>query len=291
MRSSTLLPILLAATSLALAGCDGGAGYGVASPPPPPVTPTPTPTPAGPPPIIPGATTSQQFAVAGSTHSYAGIQAPRLDAAEQLQVRYVQSTNSYEVQLPHTEAWSGISFATPGCGCEGYGGDTAFMSLRSKGYQYSRLTDWSDAFMTNHGYEAVGLATPAGGVPVTGTASYSGEIEGQTSEFSNGPTLYGAIQLSFDFGAGNLSGSIVPYLVPTDYPIRLAALGFRDTVYSTGSTTFSGEFDTTLSGINRFSGLFTGPHAEELIGNFAFPYRSPTDGLTYQADGAFVGKK
>jgi len=290
MSRSTIRPLLLA-TAFALAGCGGGGGYGVASAPPPPVTPTPTPTPAGPPPIILGATTSQQFAVAGSTHSYAEIQAPRMDAVDQLQVRYFQSTNSYEVQLPHSEAWSGISFATPNCGCEGYGGDTAFMWLWSKGYQYSRLIDWSDKTMTDHGYEAVGLATPAGGVPVTGTASYAGEIEGQTSEFSNGLTVYGAIQLSFDFGAGNLSGGITPYLEPADVPIHLPTIALRDTVYSTGSTTFSGKFDTNAAGLNSFSGLFTGPNAQELIGNFAFPYKSPIDGQTYQSGGAFVGKK
>jgi hypothetical protein len=43
--------------------------------------------------------------------------------------------------------------------------------------------------------------------------------------------------------------------------------------------------------VNSFSGLFTGPHAEELIGNFAIPYRSPINSQVYQADGAFVGKK
>ena len=37
--------------------------------------------------------------------------------------------------------------------------------------------------------------------------------------------------------------------------------------------------------------MFTGPNAEELIGNFAFPYQSPIDSKAYQADGAFVGKK
>jgi hypothetical protein len=165
------------------------------------------------------------------------------------------------------------------------------MWLRSKGYQYSRVIEWSDKTMTAHGYEAVGLATPAGGVPVTGTASYAGEIEGQTSEFSNGLTVYGAIQLSFDFGAGNLSGGITPYLEPADVPIHLPTIALRDTVYSTGSTTFSGKFDTNAAGLNSFSGLFTGPNAQELIGNFAFPYKSPIDGQTYQSGGAFVGKK
>ena len=62
-------------------------------------------------------------------------------------------------------------------------------------------------------------------------------------------------------------------------------------MYSTGRTTFSGQFNSNLPGVNSFSGLFTGPHAEEVIGNFAFPYRSPIDNQTYQADGAFVGAK
>jgi hypothetical protein len=50
-------------------------------------------------------------------------------------------------------------------------------------------------------------------------------------------------------------------------------------------------FDTDVAGLNGFSGQFTGPKAEELIGNFAFPYRSPVDGKIYQADGAFVGSR
>ena len=52
-----------------------------------------------------------------------------------------------------------------------------------------------------------------------------------------------------------------------------------------------GAFATSLSGRNSFSGLFTGPRAEELIGNFAFPYASPKDGATEQAAGAFVGRR
>ena len=36
---------------------------------------------------------------------------------------------------------------------------------------------------------------------------------------------------------------------------------------------------------------FTGPTAQELIGNFAFPYVSPIDSKSYQASGAFVAKK
>jgi len=98
----------------------------------------------------------------------------------------------------------------------------------------------------------------------------------------------GSILLSFNFAAGTLSGSISPNL---HQGYAFAPLNFRDTVYSTGSTTFSGRFDTTAAGVNSFSGLFTGPTAQELIGNFAFPYVSPIDSKSYQASGAFVAKK
>ncbi len=101
--------------------------------------------------------------------------------------------------------------------------------------------------------------------------------------------ILGDIDLGFNFGAGTLSGSINPILdLGTHY--NLPSLQFTNTVYSTGSTTFSGKFDSTLSGANSFSGLFTGPAAQELIGNFTFPYASPADHHNYQAAGAFVAK-
>ena len=294
MRTLTIRSILLA-TAFALAGCGGGGGGYVSSTPiampMPTPTPTPTPTPAPSPAIIPAATTSQQFAAFGATHSTSGDRTPRLDASEQLQVRYVQSSNSYEVQLPGSQTWAGISLLTSGA-FPNLAGDTAYLWLREGGYQYSRLFEWADKNSTVFGHEAVGMATPASGVPLTGSASYSGQLLGYTSEYqatlADDFPVDGSIDLLFNFGVGSLSGSIKPNLhqgYATD------PLNFRDTVYSKGSTTFSGRFDTTVPGVNSFSGLFTGPSAQELIGNFAFPYRSPVDGKTYQADGAFIGAK
>jgi len=296
MNDRLLCNLLVGAAAVALAGCGGGGGY-MASIPPPPMTPTPTPTPtpapspAPSPAIIPAATTSQQFAAFGATHSSSGDRTPRLDASEQLQVRYVQSSNSYEVQLPGSQAWAGISLLTSGP-FPNVAGDTAYLWLREGGYQYSRLFQWADKNSTVFGHEAVGMATPASGVPLTGSASYSGQLLGYTSEYqatlADDFPVDGSIDLLFNFGVGSLSGSIKPNLhqgYATD------PLNFRDTVYSKGSTTFSGRFDTTVPGVNSFSGLFTGPSAQELIGNFAFPYRSPVDGKTYQADGAFIGAK
>ena len=286
MSVSKVRPILLA-TAFALAGCGGDGGYGVGSTPPPPTvnpTPTPTPTPTPPPPIIPAATTSQQFAVMGMVAGDAFQNGPTIDPGVQIKVRYDASSNSYEVMKPDDQDWQKIIPSGTS-----YQGTSVLVWPVEGDYQYSRLISWNDG--ANSGRNAVGMATPAGGVPATGNATYSGQILGQTSEpHSDGSVLHvdGSIMLSFNFGAGSLSGSITPNL---HTGFNLGTMNFRDTVYSTGSTAFSGKFDTNAAGVNSFSGLFTGPVAQELIGNFAFPYRSPLDGLTYQADGAFVGAK
>ena len=279
MRFKTIGPILLV-TAFSLAGCGGGGGGGVASIPPPP--------PASPPAIIPAATTSQQFTVVGASHLSGG--APLLGAGDQLQVRYIQSSNSYEVQLPHSQTWGAIS---PTSGNPSFYTGALEAYVRQPGYQYSNVLSWSDG--TYSGFEAIGVATPAGGVPVTGSANYSGNFWGQTSEtYMNKPvTAFGGVELSFDFAAGGLSGRFLPfvvYLATTD-DYTLSPVNFRDTVHSEGATSFSGAFDTNLPGLNSFTGLFTGPAAQELIGNFALPYQSPMDGLIYQSDGGFDAKK
>ena len=288
MRNSIIRAIMLAAT-FALAGCGGGGGTDVAStPPPPPPPPAPPPEP---PPIIPAATTSRQFSAVGASHPIDDWGTPQLGAGDQLQVRYVASSNSYEVQLPGGQTWSAIQYTPTGGSPINFIGGGAHLVLWSEDYQYSRLFEWSaDNF---HGYEAIGIPTAAGNVPRTGSASYSGEIAGFTPESNSSDTqwIVGSVEMTFNFEIGSLSGSISPVLTDGAATYSLGTIDFRNTVYSTGSMTFSGEFDTNLAGVNSFSGLFTGPNAQELIGNFALPYKSPIDSQTYQAGGAFVAKK
>jgi hypothetical protein len=213
---------------------------------------------------------------------------PSFDPGEQLQVRYIQSSNSYEIKVPGYD-WEPVS-RHGNIVSNAYGGMR--MSISSTG-QYSSLFSWGDG--DTYGLDAIGMATPASGIPISGSASYSGQILGETTEIhSNVPmAIRGPIELSFDFGLGRLSGSISPVLFRYADPTAnaLGTISFSDTVYSAGSTSFSGKFGTDLAGLNSFSGLFTGPNAEELIGNFAFPYRSPIDGQPHQADGAFMAAK
>lgn len=237
--------------------------------------------------LVPAATKSQQFTAIGASHLQFGDGAPRLGASDQLQVRYDASSKSYEIRLPDSQTWTVLG---PKSEVEAVSGGVT-VTIQNLSYRYSTPIEWfTDGSLA--GVEAIGIATPDGGVPVTGSATYTAFAEGRTSESALiDPLILGTMTLNFDFGRGDLSGSLSATLDPEWSGYQLDTLSFRDTVYSKGSTTFSGKFDTNLTGVNSFSGLFTGPSAQELIGNFAFPYKSPIDGHTYQADGAFVGAK
>lgn len=282
--------VLLAGTALALTACGGGGG-GVNSTPPAPIT-TPAPPGGQGQVLIPAATTSQQFATFGA--SYTDMPSPQtpptspasLATDDQLQVRYDASTKLYQVQVPGSATWT-----NPGVAAR-------INPDATPGYQYSALALWFTFGSPQRvGEIALGIPTPAGGVPASGTATYQGMLIGRSSEsifdFLGGSYgrgwIEGSIALSFDFGAGSLSGSVNP-TVYLDQRYSLGTLNFAQTVYSPGSTSFSGRFDTSLSGLNSFSGIFTGPAANEAIGNFAFPYTSPVNGQPAQAAGAWVAR-
>jgi hypothetical protein len=168
-------------------------------------------------------------------------------------------------------------------------------------YRYSNLAVWGGVGANGQGvggYTAVGISTPAAGVPRTGSASYQGLIEGGSTVVCacgwDGEQaqahIDGAVSLTFDFGQGSLSGALHPSLY-ADKHYDLGALIVANTVFGVGSPNFSGTFATNLSGPNAFSGLFTGPTAEELIGNWSFPFASPLDGTIQSATGAMIAKR
>ena len=308
MRIGNHKVILSSVLALSLTACGGGSGgsaSGIASTPtPPPPTPGPTPTPTA---IISAANSSQQFAGKGATVTYPGGtgQASVATAdSQQLKVRYDAASRTYEVQLPSSQTWQVISLdpniQPNSTQYKTNGSEKIYLSLiesGATGYKYSALALWSDPQAGLYGGLAFGIPTPAGGVPTTGTATYAGQISGRTTETfydwlaktSFPGSVEGGISLSFNFGAGSLSGSISPVIYGLSKN-SLGTLSFTNTVYSAGSTVFSGQFGTNLSGLNAFSGQFTGPQAQELIGSFVFPYTSPADGHVYQAGGGFVAK-
>lgn len=285
------------ALAMALTACGGGGGA-LNSTPTPALTPTPTPTPTSSAVEIFQSPATQEFATIGSGNS--------------LRIRYDAATNKYEV-MAEGRGWEtlvddpsfsphpgdpNVSFVFAATNASHFMIRTHYSYAEpTVRYLYSNLAPWSVGSVG--GVTAFGMATLAGGVPVVGSASYQGIIEGRTTEtYVDGWSdegvapgyVQGNINLAFDFGNGSLSGSISPIL-HLDRSHNLAPMQLTNTVYSIGSTTFSGQFATTLTGANSLSGLFTGPAAQELIGSFAFPYTSPVDDKKYQAAGAFVGKR
>lgn len=290
--------ILAAAASLALSAC-GGAGIGVGSTPPPPLTATPPASAASTAVELFQNPASQEFATSGSG-------AP-------LRIRYDAASNKYEVNTgsgqwnallddPNSSPLPGnpnVNFAIAGGG---------FLMIRAHyaypadySYRYSNLAVWSGPGANGQsvgGYTAVGIPTSLAGVPRTGSASYQGLIEGGSTVVcacgwdgqQANATIDGSVSLTFDFGQGSLSGALHPSLY-ADKHYDLGTLAFTNTVFGIGSQNFSGTFATSVSGPNAFSGMFTGPNAQELIGNWSFPFTSPLDGTIQSATGAMIAKR
>lgn len=321
----------LSVLALALTACGGGGGAYVSGIPAPPVnptptptpspTPTPTPTPTSPqqataaPAIMRGGIASQEFASKGATLSevsFPKYDGPLTGSADVLRIRYDASSNKYEVLEPQTSTWRALtpSQGTTPIGLEWRTGETTpYTGLYpqrapdslpedlANSYSYSALAIWFNGQTGRLGTVAFGLASQASAIPISGSASYNGFIAGDSTEtwdwgsWGRGlASVEGNIKLTFDFGLGSLSGSVSPQIY-VDSRYDLAPINFANTVYAAGGTTFSGRFDTSLPGANSFSGLFTGPQAQELIGNFVFPYTSALDGKPYEAGGGFIARK
>jgi hypothetical protein len=302
------------ALALALSAC-GGAGGGVNSTPSPPVgTPTPTPTPTPPasslPPAPFGLTTTQQFATYGAlSRSDAGEY--NVDAASPSEIQFSWSAESktYLVTLPGFDP-ARLELTFPGNNPLAFHGldssgkklPLAFSVLGPKdgglNFTYSSFVYYetyppgaTDPFV--FGLFAYGLPTPAGAVPVSGTATYDATVRGFTTS-GNGYDIRGTAQLQFDFGAGSLTGYMRPRLF-NDWDGVDLALGqydFTQTVYSPGSTTFGGRFVVPGSSADSsFHGQFTGPNATELISGWTAPYLDPFDNAWKTAGGMWIGKK
>lgn len=169
-------------------------------------------------------------------------------------------------------------------------------------YRYSSLAAWgkgAGAYWDDSNFTAFGVPTSTASMPVVGSASYSGLIAGDSDVLKQdylvggvvAATVYGTVDLQFDFAAGSLAGAIHPTLSTFEGNLDLGSIAFANTVYSSGNTSFSGSFETPLTGANSFDGQFTGPAAEELIGRWSFPFLYPADGATHTASGAWIAKR
>jgi hypothetical protein len=236
--------------------------------------------------------------------------------ADQVHIRYT-SSGSYEIELPGA-AWDQLVFAKNAipqdpatfnyfqpASAPVNGAYLITSVAKAQGFSYSEMAAWFDG-SGKFGEVAFGEATAAGQIPQTGSAAYHGLVSGTSDVigFDSFDGHYnvlvdGSVDLGFDFAKGTLDGSITVSL--DDLAGSKAAIGtfaFTNPVFSAGSTTYSGKFDTSTAGANYFLGRFTGPHAEETIGAWALPFVFTHGGAGVQADnqvhqafGAWIAKR
>lgn len=313
--------LVAASAVLALSACGGGGGSSSFRPEPTP-PPSPPPSPPPPPPQAEAVTifsnpTAQDYSSVGVWGNFGDLSSPPYSVdltsvtnaeSSQPKIRYT-TDGYYEVQLPG-DGFSRLihdeSIANPTA-------DNTVFELQSQmsrsfiitgsrnsGYRYSEMAKWARpdldfAQTIDMGFVAFGTPTLAGSVPVTGAASYLGQILGTTDlpaaacdcGFPIG--VEGTVALNFNFGAGTLGGSMSVALSSGWGAVPVGDYNFVQTVFSAGSTTYSGRFDTNLAGDNFFLGRFTGPTADETIGAWAVPFTFQNE--THQAIGAWIAKR
>jgi hypothetical protein len=162
------------------------------------------------------------------------------------------------------------------------------LTYTSFGY-WSGSYDASGSLTVSQGHFVYGIPTRAGDVPLSGAATYSGSVRGFTDA---GDQVYGTVGLTFDFGRGALDGKLALELSDGWELSPLPVYTFRDTVFSVGSTTFSGKFNVPGSiADSSFSGRFTGPRAAELMAVFRAPYLNPFNAEWGTVNGVWAAGK
>ena len=310
MRVQHLRCLLVGAAAIALGACGGGGG-GIASTPFVPA-PDPVPTPTSGPPPIPagplGLVSDQPFATYSAYNDGAGT---LLSGEGGVQFSYSPQDNTYTVKLPGYDegrvvplngngsydesGWIHLSSTWDGVTL-GNSDQLQPVNLtldwpQSSDFTYTSFGRWVGGQSSQAmGYFVYGIPTAPGGVPVTGSANYGGEIRGLTD---GGLDVWGSITFAFDFGAGALSGEMRPQYSPDGWDsYSLGTYTFRDTVYSNGSTTFSGAFNRAgLDGTSSFTGRFNGPNGSEVMGSWNAPFSDPAFNISGNMAGVFAAKK
>jgi hypothetical protein len=316
MSKSLRERLLLAGATCALAACGGGGGgAGLSSTPPPPPPPATKvcadgsvipatdacpPPPQASPAIFSNVTTNTDFAVLGLEASALNTAADTL-ARDGFSVRYDAASLGYVVDLPSTEPfrfqsdhedpsyWHG--FANNGW----YGGtivDIFKPTSTNPEIQlaYTSFGTTNGYYAPQFGFVAFGQATPQSGVPVTGSATYNGLIAGRPLD--QYAVISGAATFQFNYGAGTLAGRMDPVFEYDGVRTNLGTYNFVNTVFGTGSATFSGRLSNSgTANLGSFEGRFTGPAAEELMARWAAPYRNPSTQQWNEMFGVIVGRR
>lgn len=318
--------VLVSASTLALGACGGG-GSSTNFTPPPPAGPPPAPSQAAvtifpQPSVAEYASVGVSIAGAGGNLETYTSETDRFGSvssadSDQMHIRYTEA-DQYEVMMPGA-TWDRLvhygGLADPTSDNNyfqpaGVATNSAYFAISNSAkwddYHYSEMAAWGSAAASRFGSVAFGISTPAGAVPMTGSGTFEGKVQGsadimQADGLLGGyAPLYvdGTVSLGFNFAAGTLTGQMTLFGPDGMNPFKIGSFAFKDTVFSVGSPNYSGKFDTATPGDNFFLGRFTGPNAEETIGAWALPFTFtnggefvPADGQAHQAFGAWIAKR
>ena len=108
--------------------------------------------------------------------------------------------------------------------------------------------------------------------------------------------IEGTANLQFDFAASKLSGHLDPVYFDLggmgEAGIPLGRYDFVNTIYASGSTSFSGQLsNSSFTQSGSFNGQFTGPIAQELMATWSAPFHDSIRNLDSQMFGVLVGKR
>ncbi|EXJ11407.1 MULTISPECIES: transferrin-binding protein-like solute binding protein [Nitrincola] len=156
------------------------------------------------------------------------------------------------------------------------------------GYNYLSWGVWSTELVATPNTSVMdgshwiaGTLTPTTSMPVTGSATYTGQIRGTAHEGGALHALNGSTNLTANFGTGNISGQL---------NVQYANTGAAYATSNLSGVTISGnQFGGSLSGSNNagaIQGGFFGPAAQEVGGNWAIEKTSGS-----KAAGVFSGKR
>lgn len=175
---------------------------------------------------------------------------------------------------------------------------------------YTSFGTWEavqpDAAVTRYedlllGVFAYGRKTPDGAVPVTGSATYSGLIYGNSEAPASGALPYqitGNVTLTYQFAAPSLTGVMTPVATDrvTGVQTSLGQYAFAALAgsqgMSLGSSTWTALFERGANtGSNSIFGQFTGPAAQEFYAKWITFMDSPAGAEQLRITGIMVGKK
>ncbi|WP_079731886.1 hypothetical protein [Novosphingobium mathurense] len=263
-----------------------------------------------------GLVSSEPFSVLGLGHEFRpedAVETQPASQAQQVEISYNAADETYLIGLPGFEAGALNTLSYDGTGGQvatstwnsiepsGGGSQSVRVSLQVPGsgfspWTYTSLGSWYDEaeddegrIVRREGVFAYGIPTSPLDMPLSGTASYGGDVIGRTAD---GNYVGGTAALDFDFGSGTLTGSMHPLLSDGwDLSIDLGTYAFKDTSFAKGSTTFSGSFDVPgLPGEpSWFEGAFNGPQAAEVMARWQAPYL--LEGKQGAMFGIMIGEK